>query len=323
MVARSSAVVVCIAAATGVILARGADAGPQAAATTSSTAPAASILAPAAAGSTAVVTTPLSHDESEPDDQRASAADNPYDEPAQKPAMAHLPMLVREGMVRLQGGRFVMGSSSPRAPVNERPARPVVVTPFWMDRTEVTVGAYRECVDKGACARPERASVACTFDAGDAELPVSCVRWRDADAYCRFAKKRLPSEREWEFAARGPFATPFPWGSAVSCTNAVTLINEQSAKSCASRPAHVGAHPTGASVFGVQDLSGNVEEWTSDWYVESLGPGPAPRSGAAHVLRGGGWLSTPSQSRTTARDWGSALEAGPNVGFRCARDAEP
>jgi formylglycine-generating enzyme required for sulfatase activity len=70
------------------------------------------------------------------------------------------------------------------------------------------------------------------------------------------------------------------------------------------------------------DLSGNVEEWTDDWYVESLGTGSAPRSGAAHVLRGGGWLSPPSMSRTTSRNWGSALEAGPNVGFRCARDSD-
>src|SRR5258708_6807070 len=82
----------------------------------------------------------------------------------------------------------------------------------------------------------------------------------------------------------------------------------------------VGSHANGASVFGVLDMSGNLEEWTEDWYVESLGAGPAPRAGAAHVLRGGGWLSPPVLSRTTSRNWGSALEAGPNVGFRCARD---
>jgi formylglycine-generating enzyme required for sulfatase activity len=317
MITRSSAVVVAVAALSGGILARVAGAGPQTGAAPSTSA----LPAPSAAASTAVGPSgPLLHDEGEPDDSRGGVADNPYEEPAQKPAMAHLPVVVRDGMVRLQGGRFVMGSSSPRAPANERPARPVIVAPFWMDRTEVTVGAYRDCVGARACARPERASASCTFDAGDPDLPVSCVHWRDADAYCRFAKKRLPSEREWEYAARGPFATSFPWGTATSCTNAVTLVNDQSAKSCAPKPARAGAHPAGGSVFGVQDMSGNVEEWTSDWYVESLGPGPAPRSGAAHVLRGGGWLSPPSQSRTTSRDWGSALEAGPNVGFRCARD---
>jgi formylglycine-generating enzyme required for sulfatase activity len=253
-----------------------------------------------------------------------AAAENPYEEaePTRSGGPVRQTVQSQGGMLRMPGGRFVMGSANPRAPTNERPARALVVTPFWIDRTEVTVGAYRACVDAGVCPRPARTSSACTFDAGDPELPVSCVHWRDADAYCRFIGKRLPVEREWEYAARGTFATPFPWGVLPACANAVTLITEQSAKSCAPHPTHVGTHPGGASTFGVQDMSGNVEEWTADWYVESLGPGPAPRSGAAHVLRGGGWLTPPSMSRTTSRNWGSALEAGPNVGFRCARDGE-
>ena len=148
---------------------------------------------------------------------------------------------------------------------------------------------------------------------------MSCVHWRDADAYCRFAGKRLPSEREWEYAARGGLTAAFPWAGVASCQNAVTLTSDLTYKPCAARPTRVGTHPLGASFFGVQDLSGNVEEWTADWYVESPGLA-APRAGSAHVLRGGGWLSPPSLSRTTARDWGSAVEAGPNVGFRCARD---
>jgi formylglycine-generating enzyme required for sulfatase activity len=225
-------------------------------------------------------------------------------------------------MLRLPAGHYVMGSSNPHAPTNERPPRTVVLPSFWIDRTEVTVGAYRACTQAGACAKPAHTSSTCTFDGGDPDVPISCVHWRDADAYCRYVGKRLPTEREWEYAARGAFAMPFPWGVQPACSNAVTLINEVSAKSCAPRPQRVGTHPGGASMFGVQDMSGNVEEWTSDWYVESLGAGPAPRSGAAHVLRGGGWLSPPSASRTTSRNWGSALEAGPNVGFRCARDAD-
>jgi formylglycine-generating enzyme required for sulfatase activity len=102
---------------------------------------------------------------------------------------------------------------------------------------------------------------------------------------------------------------------------AVTLLSEATGRSCVkARPARVGSHPLGASAWGVLDMSGNVEEWTADWYAESVAEGAGPRAGSSHVLRGGGWLSAPSASRTTSRDWGSAMEAGPNVGFRCARD---
>jgi len=259
------------------------------------------------------------------DPHAAPASDNPYDEPSVRhpAAFARVSVPAQGGMLRLPGGHFTMGSSSPRAPANERPARIVAVGPFWMDRTEVTVGAFRSCVDARVCVRPTRSSAACTYDANDDDLPVSCVHWDQADAYCRFADKRLPTETEWEYAARGTLRVPFPWGGAASCANAVTLAYDQAARSCGLRPGRVGSHPAGASVFGVEDMSGNVEEWTGDWYAESLGPGPGPRAGAAHVLRGGGWLSPPALSRTTSRDWGSAMEAGPNVGFRCAKDAAP
>jgi serine/threonine-protein kinase len=319
MAARTStAVVLVVAAAAGVVLARGAGAGGPTGAPQPGASPAAP---PSPTGAAAPAA--QSRDDVEPDEPHGGSSENPYDEsPQSRPVVVHQAVLARDGMLRFPGGHFTMGSSNQRAPANERPPRPATVSTFWMDRTEVTVGQYRSCVDAAACARPARTSATCTYDAGDPELPVSCVRWSDADAYCRFAGKRLPSEREWEYAARGTFATSFPWGAAASCNNAITLVNDQSGRSCAPRPARVGAHPSGASLFGAQDMSGNVEEWTADWYVESLGPGPAPRAGAAHVLRGGGWLSAPSQSRTTSRNWGSALEAGPNVGFRCARDGD-
>ncbi len=267
----------------------------------------------------------MQHGGDSEDSHSPPASDNPYDDASlhHAPALARVSLPMRDGMLRLPGGHFTMGSSNPRAPSNERPARTVAVEPFWMDRTEVTVGAFRNCVDERVCALPARTSATCTYNANDNDLPVSCVHWDEAEAYCRFVGKRLPTEVEWEYAARGTLRVSFPWGGAAACANAVTLTYDQAARSCGQRPARVGSHPGGASIFGVEDMSGNVEEWTADWYAESLGPGPGPRAGAAHVLRGGGWLSAPSFSRTTSRDWGSAMEAGPNVGFRCAKDAEP
>jgi formylglycine-generating enzyme required for sulfatase activity len=322
-----SFIVVLVASAMGVVLGRGAAALVHPRGASVAAVPVGALSgaehSPSKAGEASPLFSSAPREDGEPEEPRPDATgENPYEEPppASRPIPSRLQVPMRDGMLRLPGGHFTMGSASPRAPSNERPVRPMTVGPFWIDRTEVTVEAYRACVATGACEAPARASATCTYDADDPDLPVSCVHWADADAYCGWVGKRLPSEREWEYAARGPLAVPFPWGIGANCADAVTLINEQSAKSCARRPARVGTHPGGASVFGVQDMSGNLEEWTADWYVELLGPGPAPRAGAAHVLRGGGWLSTPSQSRTTSRNWGSALEAGANVGFRCVKD---
>jgi serine/threonine-protein kinase len=239
------------------------------------------------------------------------------------PTAPHVVVPFQDGMLELPGGRFTMGSGDPHASPNERPPHAVTVQPFRIDKLEVSVGAYRACVDKHACARPQRTSASCTYDLGDPELPVSCVRWLDADTYCRSIGRRLPRETEWEFAARGTATMRYPWGHATNCAMAATLYNEITSRSCSGKaPAKVGTHPHGASVFGVLDLTGNVEEWTADFYTESPA-GASPRAGASHVLRGGGWLSTPFASRLTVRNWGSSVEAGPNVGFRCAKDIRP
>ena len=248
--------------------------------------------------------------------------DPPPKPPKEKEPLApKLATVMRDGMVRIPGGTFTMGSSEKGAAPNERPARSATAPSFWIDRTEVTVGAYRTCVERGACQRPIRASQQCTYDVGDPMLPVNCISWALAKAYCRAVGKRLPREVEWEHAARGPTTARYPWGGAgTSCGMAATLAREGTSRACSGKlPAKAGAHALGASPFGVLDMSGNVEEWVDDWYAENVAEA-SPRAGSAHVLRGGGWLSSPAAARTTARNWGSVRESGPNVGFRCAKD---
>jgi serine/threonine-protein kinase len=241
---------------------------------------------------------------------------------AKLPPIVRQAVTVKDGMARIPGGRFTMGSGDKTAPSNERPARIVLVPPFWIDKTEVTVAAYRACVDRGACPKPDRSSASCTFDLGDPQLPISCVSWAAAQAFCVALGKRLPREVEWELAARGTTPIRYPWGGAATgCGQAVTLAKDTSQTSCAlrGRPARVGSHPGNASPFGLYDMSGNVEEWVEDWYTETVSEA-SPRAGASHVLRGGGWMTPPSSAKTTSRNWGSVREAGPNVGFRCAKD---
>jgi formylglycine-generating enzyme required for sulfatase activity len=264
------------------------------------------------------------HDDgTEEDDVPSATSSGSAEAPPPKPVGPTHGVVQKDGMVWVTGGRFTMGASDLKAAPNERPAHDATVGSFWIDRTEVTVGAYRACVGAHKCEAPPRSATTCTYEMGDETLPVSCVRWQDADVYCRAQSKRLPTEVEWELAARGGGAFKYPWGmSSSSCLNAATLLHDNTGRSCTGRrPAHVGAYAMNVSPFGAVDMAGNVEEWTSDWYVEHVASGARPTSGASHVLRGGGWLSRPADSRTSSRNWGSSVEAGPNVGFRCAKDA--
>jgi formylglycine-generating enzyme required for sulfatase activity len=229
-------------------------------------------------------------------------------------------------MVRIAGATLRMGSTAKGAEPNEGPVHDVAVRGFWLDRTEVTVGAYRACVSRGACAAPKPSSPDCTYDKGEDRAAMSCVSFAEADRFCVAHGRRLPTEAEWELAARpdsGRLSEPndsghlYPWGTAPpSCETFGTFRFHP----CPGGRI-VGGRPAGRSPAGIDDLGGNLQEWVNDFYDDRHVVGIPLPQGVAHVLRGGHYRTrTFSEMRFTARSWGSQAERGPTTGFRCARD---
>jgi formylglycine-generating enzyme required for sulfatase activity len=183
------------------------------------------------------------------------------------------------GMARIPGGTFMMGSDGGNS--TEKPVHPVAVAAFSMDVTEVTVAAYGACVTAGKCSEPGTGDD-CNWGKNDRQdHPINCVDWNQATAYCAYAGKRLPTEEEWEYAARGTDGRTYPWGNEAP-------RNELCWKRWASKEGTcvVGSHPSGASPFGLQDMAGNVGEWTSSNYCSY----PINKCiDTARVSRGGNW----------------------------------
>jgi formylglycine-generating enzyme required for sulfatase activity len=223
-------------------------------------------------------------------------------------------------LVRVPAGSFLMGSDSGAG--DESPAHRVSGGAFLMDRYEVTNARYAECVDAGMCTKPALASSAVRtsyFGNPDfADYPVVHVSWAQAEQFCAWADGRLPTEAEWERAARGSESPrTYPWGeSAPDCSKA-------NLAGCVGDTDRVGRRPAGQSPYGAFDMAGNVWEWTSDWYDASYyrrGPSkdPAgPETGTLKVMRGGCWASGASSLRTTCRKAELPSVWAPNVGFRC------
>jgi hypothetical protein len=219
-------------------------------------------------------------------------------------------------MVAIPAGIFLMGSPTERGSPEERPMHEVIVAAFYLDVTEVRTAAYLACMREGACPRPHEDNPFCNTsqDApGDrGEHPVNCVDAHQAEAYCAFAGKRLPTEREWEYAARGGAEERrYSWGEE----------DPTPERACYD---HIGTCPVAsfaAGAFGLFDMSGNVWEWTSTPY----GPYPdAPKTGPHLVYRGGSWsrrfpkwLSTAMRNRYEPGRWSASL------GARCARTRLP
>jgi formylglycine-generating enzyme required for sulfatase activity len=207
----------------------------------------------------------------------------------------------RDGMVLvyIPAGEFLMGSTneeiydiytkcswcSENWYVSESPQHTVYLDMYWIDRTEVTNGMYRVCVDDGECDIPGGSYYE---ETDNDDHPVEYVSWYDAQTYCEWAGRRLPTEAEWEKAARGTDGRTFPWGEEIDCEHAQY-------KGCGGRTIPVGSLPAGASPYGVLDMAGNVWEWVADWYasgyydVSPYNDPQGPSSGLYRVLRGGSW----------------------------------
>ena len=223
-------------------------------------------------------------------------------------------------MVYVPAGDFLMGSPDGEGKNDEHPQHTVYLDAFWIDRYEVTNGQYRQCVETGRCDAP----TSCDWgeptygDAGKGDHPVVCVSWHEAEAYCGWAGARLPTEAEWEKAARGTDGRRYPWGDQWDGER----CNTRSADRGGSTP--VGSYsPGGDSPYGCADMAGNVFEWVADWYDDdyySRSPDsnpPGADSGDYPVVRGGSWYSDRHRARSANRT--GFYPVSPNFinGFRC------
>ncbi|HVW30331.1 MAG TPA: formylglycine-generating enzyme family protein [Polyangiaceae bacterium] len=196
---------------------------------------------------------------------------------------------------------------------DEKPLHMVSISAFSIDKTEVTQAEYTSCVKAGQCSPP-----GCDWDCSMGDIPAGCVNLADAKAYCAYANGRLPTEAEWELAARGTDERIYPWGNdAPTCD----LVNMDG---CGEVAQSVGSHPSGASPYGALDMAGNVVElvadyYAADYYATSPTMDPkGPATGAHFVGRGGGYKSVAIWQRTSARDTYDTDDSAKSLGFRCA-----
>ncbi len=224
-------------------------------------------------------------------------------------------------MVFVPAGPFEMGNNF--GPDDEKPAHTVTLDAFWIDRTEVTNAIYARRVQADICQSPsEKSSSTRNSYYGNsryADYPVVNVSWNDAKRYCAWAGRRLPTEAEWEKAARGTDGRVYPWGDSAPSSERLNF----SVNLGDTTP--VGLYPEGASPYGALDMAGNVLEWVADWYAadyywNSPDQNPeGPESSDIRVLRGGAWGFVEDTDRTTARFMYEQSGISINrFGFRCA-----
>lgn len=253
--------------------------------------------------------------------------------PAPTPTLGIVATFVSNGvvMIYVPAGEFTMGSND--GDPDEKPVHTVYLDAYWIDKYEVTNAAYKHCADAGVCS-PPKGSSSSTRPAyyGNPEFddyPVIYVDWFMADKYCSWRDARLPTEAEWEKAARGADGRTYPWGENIDCSFANYWGKDNGNSACVGDTTKVGSYESGKSPYGVYGMAGNVLEWVNDWYdssyyysnsssVDPLGP----NSGTCRVLRGGSWVIHDSDVRSAVRYYYGPSYTYNLVGFRCARSAK-
>ena len=230
-------------------------------------------------------------------------------------------------MLTILAGRFLMGNAEGKGRADERPQRSVYLDTFAIDQVEVTNERYMRFVTATGHRNPPNpyGTGELVSTKGIEQLPVVQVTWHDAKAYCSWAKKRLPTEAEWEKAARGTDGRKFPWGNEPPTPKQANFDREWEDE----KTLHaVGALPEGDSPYGVKDMSGSAREWVQDWYdAEYYKHGPVrnprgPEKGIVRSIRGGSWHSPISDITTSARGRGGFALQTHGTGFRCARGGQ-
>jgi len=225
-----------------------------------------------------------------------------------------------DGMVQvyIPSGKFQMGSEDGNN--DEQPIHTVYLDAFWMDQTEVTNAMY-------IVFRNFRSGSEVQIAEGNEDLPITRVDWRDARAYCFWAGRRLPTEAEWEKAARGGLiGAKYPWGDEDPDCNTGAENGAQYAD-CGLHAVPVGSF--NANGYGLYDMAGNVWEWVEDYYYEEYyknSPDNNPKNtglGEQMVNRGGSWEDDALYLQSAYRSWGGAAVSRSYIGFRCAQDVSP
>lgn len=226
-------------------------------------------------------------------------------------------------MVLVPAGEFIWGGSV-QIP---RPQHRIYLDAFYLDKFEVTVSQYSKFLAISDHRHPNRWSESNLGN--DADRPVIGVTWYDAREYCRWADKRLPTDAEWEKAARGTDGREYPWGQEVPTQKYANFGKRDDWWKGYSTLAKVGSYALDISPYGVYDMAGNVEEWVADWidiegqyYKTDLSRNPTgPMLGQFKILRGGSWFTPATGLPIRIPSWSDPSITNFSIGFRCAQDS--